>query len=40
VGKVSKAPKKKKKGLGAKVGSVTYLLEFGKVLHNTSKTRR
>jgi hypothetical protein len=41
VGKVSKAKKKNEKkrwGLGA--GSITYLLEFGRVLHSPSKLKR
>jgi hypothetical protein len=25
-------------GVGVRVGSITYLLEFGKVLHSPSKT--
>jgi hypothetical protein len=34
VGRVSK----EKKRWGEGVGSITYLLEFGRVLHNPSKT--
>ncbi len=31
-------PKKKQIGLGANVGPITYLLEFGRVLHSPSKS--
>jgi len=38
VGKVSKTKEKEKIEWGVRVGSITYLLEFGKVLHSPSKT--
>jgi hypothetical protein len=31
---------KKKKMCGARVGSITYILEFGRVLHSSSKFKR
>jgi hypothetical protein len=34
----SQEKKKKKNGCGARVGSIIYLLEFGRVLHSPSKT--
>jgi len=33
-----KSQKKKKNECGARVGSIIYLLEFGRVLHSPSKT--
>jgi hypothetical protein len=39
VGEISKAKEKQKEiGWGVGVGSITYLLEFGRVLHSFSKT--
>ncbi len=38
VGKNSKEKIKIKIGLGAGMGSITYFLEFGKVLHSLNKT--
>jgi hypothetical protein len=38
VGEISKAKEKEKIGWGVGVGSITYLLEFGRVLHSFSKT--
>jgi len=35
---VGKVLKKQKNRWGARVGSITYLLEFGRVLHSPSKT--
>jgi hypothetical protein len=40
VGGWEKFQKQKKIGWGGGVGSITYLLEFGRVLHSPSKTSK